>query len=74
MEASKAKDSQFNSCDCDMFTRPKQLRNVFTRCSDCVTNSVLLTYAEVDKECVRINPRIFENFLKIANVSPTTVL
>ena len=37
-----------------MFTRPSRLRNVFTRCSDVVTNSVLLTYAEVDKECVRI--------------------
>ena len=49
-----SKDSSFNSCDCDMFTRPSRLRNVFTRCSDVVTNSVLLTYAEVDKERVRI--------------------
>ena len=57
IEASKAKDSSFNSCDCDMF-RPTRMRNIFTRCSDCFTNSVLLTYAEVDKECIQLNPRI----------------
>jgi len=53
-EASKSKDSGLNSCDCDMFTRPNRLRNVFTRCSDVVTNSVLLTYAEVDKNLEKI--------------------
>lgn len=54
IEASKEKDSSLNSCDCDMFTKPRQLRNIFARCSDCVTNSVLLTYAELDKNLEKL--------------------
>ena len=53
IELSKAKDETMNSCDCDMF-RPFRLRNIFPRCSDCVTNSLFLTYADADKDQITL--------------------